>query len=92
MRRPKAEADFALVTDTELFAPDLLHFASGCAAWFIPSWKRRARRPICTPGVRRSGANAIFGLVEILSKLKDADGKVLIPASTTMCRSRLPTS
>ncbi len=38
-QKTKLKADFALVSDTELFAPDFLRFVLDCAAWFIPRSK-----------------------------------------------------
>ena len=48
-QKAKLKADFALVCDTELFAPDLPTYASACEDWFIPRSKRRVRRQICIP-------------------------------------------
>jgi acetylornithine deacetylase/succinyl-diaminopimelate desuccinylase-like protein len=76
----KLKADFALVTDTELFAPNLPTLCVGLRGLLYTEIDARGAKVDLHSGVYGGAApNAIFGLVEILSKLKDADGKVLIP-------------
>jgi acetylornithine deacetylase/succinyl-diaminopimelate desuccinylase-like protein len=76
----KLKADFALVTDTELFAPDIPTLCVGLRGLLYTEIEVRGAKVDLHSGVYGGAApNAIFGLVEILSKLKDADGKVLIP-------------
>ena len=76
----KLKADFALVTDTELFAPNLPTLCVGLRGLLYTEIEARGAKVDLHSGVYGGAApNAIFGLVEILSKLKDADGKVLIP-------------
>ena len=76
----KLKADFALVTDTELFAPDLPTLCVGLRGLLYTEVEARGAKVDLHSGVYGGAApNAIFGLVEVLSKLKDADGKVLIP-------------
>jgi acetylornithine deacetylase/succinyl-diaminopimelate desuccinylase-like protein len=76
----KLKADFALVTDTELFAPDLPTLCVGLRGLVYTELEAQGAKTDLHSGVYGGAApNAIFGLVEILSKLKDADGKVLIP-------------
>jgi len=76
----KLKADFALVTDTELFAPNLPTLCVGLRGLLYTEIEARGAKVDLHSGVYGGAApNAIFGLVEILSKLKHADGKVLIP-------------
>jgi acetylornithine deacetylase/succinyl-diaminopimelate desuccinylase-like protein len=76
----KLKADFALVTDTELFAPEIPTLCVGLRGLLYTEIEVRGPKVDLHSGVYGGAApNAIFGLVEILSKLKDADGHVLIP-------------
>src|SRR6516164_4148394 len=76
----KLKADFALVTDTELFAPDLPTLCVGLRGLLYTEIEARGAKVDLHSGVYGGAApNAIFGLIEIISKLKDADGNVLIP-------------
>src|ERR1700678_141320 len=76
----KLKADFALVTDTELFAPDLPTLCVGLRGLVYTELEAQGAKTDLRSGVYGGAApNAIFGLVEIISKLKDENGKVLIP-------------
>jgi acetylornithine deacetylase/succinyl-diaminopimelate desuccinylase-like protein len=76
----KLKSDFALVTDTELFAPDIPTLCVGLRGLLYTELEVRGAKVDLHSGVYGGAApSAIFGLVEILSKLKDAEGKVLIP-------------
>jgi len=76
----KLKADFALVTDTELFAPDIPTLCVGLRGLLYTEIEARGAMVDLHSGVYGGAApNAVFGLVEIISKLKDGDGKVLIP-------------
>ena len=76
----KLEADFALVTDTELFAPEIPTLCVGLRGLLYTEIEVYGAKVDLHSGVYGGAApNAIFGLVEILSKLKDGNGKVLIP-------------
>ena len=76
----KLKADFALVTDTELFAPDLPTLCVGLRGLLYTEIHAQGAKTDLHSGVYGGAApNAIFGLIEIISKLKDADGKILIP-------------
>jgi acetylornithine deacetylase/succinyl-diaminopimelate desuccinylase-like protein len=76
----KLKADFALVTDTELFAPNLPTLCVGLRGLLYTEVEARGAKVDLHSGVYGGAApNAIFGLVEVLAKLKDANGKVLIP-------------
>ncbi len=76
----KLKADFALVTDTELFAPDLPTLCVGLRGLVYTEIQAQGAKSDLHSGVYGGAApNPLFALVEIISKLKDADGKILIP-------------
>jgi acetylornithine deacetylase/succinyl-diaminopimelate desuccinylase-like protein len=76
----KLKADFALVTDTELFAPDLPTLCVGLRGLLYTEIHAQGAKSDLHSGVYGGAApNPLFALVEIISKLKDADGKILIP-------------
>ena len=76
----KLKADFALVTDTELFAPDLPTLCVGLRGLVYTEIEAQGAKSDLHSGVYGGAApNPLFALIEIISKLKDADGKVLIP-------------
>jgi acetylornithine deacetylase/succinyl-diaminopimelate desuccinylase-like protein len=79
-QKAKLKADFALVCDTELFAPDLPTLCVGLRGLVYTEIEAIGPRTDLHSGVYGGAApNPLFGLVEIISKLKDAKGKVLIP-------------
>jgi acetylornithine deacetylase/succinyl-diaminopimelate desuccinylase-like protein len=76
----KLKADFALVTDTELFAPDMPTLCVGLRGLVYTEIEAQGAKSDLHSGVYGGAApNPLFALVEIISKLKDADGKILIP-------------
>ena len=76
----KLKCDFALVCDTELFAPDLPTLCVGLRGLVYTEIEAQGAKVDLHSGVYGGAApNAIFGLIEIISKLKDESGKVLIP-------------
>ena len=76
----KLKADFALVTDTELFAPDMPTLCVGLRGLVYTEIEAQGAKTDLHSGVYGGAApNPLFALVEIISKLKDADGKILIP-------------
>jgi len=76
----KLKADFALVTDTELFAPDLPTLCVGLRGLVYTEIEAQGAKTDLHSGMYGGAApNPLFALVEIISKLKDANGKVLIP-------------
>jgi acetylornithine deacetylase/succinyl-diaminopimelate desuccinylase-like protein len=76
----KLKADFALVTDTELFAPDLPTLCVGLRGLVYTEIEVQGSKTDLHSGMYGGAApNPLFALVEILSKLKDSSGKVLIP-------------
>jgi acetylornithine deacetylase/succinyl-diaminopimelate desuccinylase-like protein len=79
-QKAKLKADFALVCDTELFAPDLPTLCVGLRGLVYTEIEAVGAKTDLHSGMYGGAApNPLFGLVEIISKLKDAKGKVLIP-------------
>jgi acetylornithine deacetylase/succinyl-diaminopimelate desuccinylase-like protein len=82
VRKEKArlKADFALVCDTELFAPNLPTLCVGLRGLVYTEIEAFGAKTDLHSGMYGGAApNPFFGLIEIISKLKDAKGKVLIP-------------
>src|SRR5215475_1584168 len=82
VRKQKArlKADFALVCDTELFAPNLPTLCVGLRGLIYTEIEATGAKTDLHSGMYGGAApNPLFGLVEIISKLKDAKGKILIP-------------
>ena len=78
--KAKLKADFALVCDTELFAPDLPTLCIGLRGLVYTEIEAIGAMTDLHSGMYGGAApNPFFGLIEILSKLKDAKGKILIP-------------
>jgi acetylornithine deacetylase/succinyl-diaminopimelate desuccinylase-like protein len=79
-QKTKLKADFALVCDTELFAPDIPTLCVGLRGLVYTEIQARGAKTDLHSGVYGGAApNPLFALVEIISKLKDAKGKILIP-------------
>ena len=62
-------------------------YALDCADWSTPKSKPGAEDGSALRHVRRRGAQSAVRLVEIISKLKDSKGKVLIPGFYDKVRS-----
>ncbi|MGA1999492.1 MAG: dipeptidase [Terriglobales bacterium] len=78
--KDKLKADFALVTDTELFAPDLPTLCVGLRGLVYTEIEVQGAATDLHSGIYGGAApNPLFALIEIISKLKDASGKILIP-------------
>jgi acetylornithine deacetylase/succinyl-diaminopimelate desuccinylase-like protein len=78
--KAKLKADFALVCDTELFAPNLPTLCVGLRGLVYTEIEARGAKVDLHSGMYGGAApNPFFGLIEIISKLKDAKGKILIP-------------
>jgi acetylornithine deacetylase/succinyl-diaminopimelate desuccinylase-like protein len=82
VRKEKArlKADFALVCDTELFAPDLPTLCVGLRGLVYTEIEAQGAKTDLHSGMYGGAApNPLFALIEIISKLKDAKGRILIP-------------
>lgn len=76
----KLKADVALVSDTELFAEGLPTLCIGLRGLIYTEIEARGPARDLHSGMYGGAApNAVFGLVELLSKLKDANGVIQIP-------------
>ena len=76
----KLKADVALVCDTELFAPDLPTLCVGLRGLVYTELEAQGAATDLHSGMYGGAApNPLFALVEIISKLKDSSGKILIP-------------
>ena len=78
--KTKLKADFALVCDTELFAPNLPTLCVGLRGLVYTEIEAQGAKTDLHSGMYGGAApNPFFALIEIISKLKDAKGKILIP-------------
>ena len=76
----RLKADVALVSDTELFAEGLPTLCIGLRGLIYTEIEARGPSRDLHSGVYGGAApNAVFGLIELLAKMKDANGKILIP-------------
>ena len=74
------KADFALVSDTELFAPGLPTLCVGLRGMIYTELEVRGAKQDLHSGMYGGAApNPFFALAEILTGLKDANGHILIP-------------
>ena len=79
-RKPKLKSDFALVCDTELFAPEPSHALRWPARPGLHRNRSLGAKTDLHSGIYGGAApNPFFALIEIISKLKDSKGKILIP-------------
>ncbi len=78
--REKLKADVALVSDTEMYAPGLPTLNIGLRGLVYMEIEARGPARDLHSGLYGGAApNAVFGLVELLSKAKDANGHIQIP-------------
>jgi acetylornithine deacetylase/succinyl-diaminopimelate desuccinylase-like protein len=74
------KADFALVSDTELFAPGLPTLCVGLRGMIYTELEVRGAKTDLHSGMYGGTApNPFFALAQILAKLKDENGHILIP-------------
>ena len=79
-QKAKLKSDFALVCDTELFAPDLPTLCVGLRGLVYTEIEAVGPKTDLHSGMYGGAApNPFFALIEIISKLKGAKGRVLIP-------------
>jgi acetylornithine deacetylase/succinyl-diaminopimelate desuccinylase-like protein len=77
---PELKADFALVSDTELFAPGLPTLCVGLRGMIYTELEVRGARTDLHSGMYGGAApNAFIALAQILAHLKDEEGHILIP-------------
>src|SRR5437879_494459 len=76
----RLKADFALVSDTEMFAPDLPTLNVGLRGLIYTELEATGAKVDLHSGMYGGAApNPFFALAQIISKLKDDNGKILIP-------------
>jgi acetylornithine deacetylase/succinyl-diaminopimelate desuccinylase-like protein len=74
------KADVALVSDTEMFAPDLPTLCVGLRGMIYTELEARGARTDLHSGMYGGAApNPFVALAQIIAKLKDAEGTILIP-------------
>jgi acetylornithine deacetylase/succinyl-diaminopimelate desuccinylase-like protein len=79
-QKAKLKADVALVCDTELFAPGLPTLCVGLRGMVYTELECISSKTDLHSGIYGGVApNPFFALIELISKMKDANGKVLIP-------------
>jgi len=73
-------ADVALVSDSEMFAPDLPTLCVGLRGMIYTEIEARGARTDLHSGMYGGAApNPFFALAQIIAQLKDASGRILIP-------------
>ncbi len=74
------KADVALVSDTEMFAPDLPTLCVGLRGMIYTEIEVRGARTDLHSGIYGGVApNPFVALAQVIAKLKDPDGRILIP-------------
>ena len=74
------KADFALVSDTELFAPGLPTLCVGLRGMIYTEIEARGARTDLHSGIYGGAApNPFIALAQVIAQLKDAEGRILIP-------------
>ncbi len=80
LHKDKLKADVALVSDTELFADGLPTLCIGLRGLvYLEVEARGPARDLHSGMFGGAAPNAVFGLIELLAKAKDADGRIQIP-------------
>lgn len=74
------KADVALVSDTEMFAPELPTLCVGLRGMIYTEIEVNSARGDLHSGIFGGAApNSFIGLAQIIAKLKDEDGRILVP-------------
>ena len=80
LKPPELKADFALISDTELFAPGLPTLCVGLRGMIYTELEVRGAKTDLHSGMYGGAApNPFVALAQILAKLKDENGHILIP-------------
>ncbi len=78
----KLKADVALVSDTELFADGVPTLCVGLRGLLYMEWEASGPARDLHSGMYGGAApSAVFGLIELLAKAKDANGRIQIPGA-----------
>jgi acetylornithine deacetylase/succinyl-diaminopimelate desuccinylase-like protein len=76
----KLKADVALVSDTELFADGVPTLCIGLRGlMYLEIEARGPARDLHSGMYGGAAPNAVYGLIELLAKAKDSEGRILIP-------------
>ena len=76
----RLKADFALVSDTEMFAPDLPTLCVGLRGMIYTEIEARGAMVDLHSGMYGGAApNPFVALAQIIAQLKDGEGRILIP-------------
>ncbi len=76
----RLQADFALVSDTEMFAPELPTLCVGLRGMIYTEVEVRGARTDLHSGMYGGAApNPFVALAQVIAQLKDADGRILVP-------------
>lgn len=76
----RLKADFALVSDTELFAPDLPTLCVGLRGMIYTEIEAHGAKTDLHSGMYGGAApNPFVALAQIIAQLKDSSGRILIP-------------
>ncbi len=76
----RLKADFALISDTEMFAPELPTLCVGLRGMIYTELEVRGAKSDLHSGMYGGAApNPFVALAQIIAALKDRDGKILIP-------------
>ena len=79
-RPAELKADFALVSDTEMFAPGLPTLCVGLRGMIYTEIEVRSARTDLHSGMYGGAApNSFVSLAQIIARLKDESGRILIP-------------
>ena len=77
----RLKADFALVSDTEMFAPELPTLCVGLRGMIYTEIEARGAKSDLHSGMYGGAApNPFVALAQIIAQLKDSAGRILIPA------------
>jgi acetylornithine deacetylase/succinyl-diaminopimelate desuccinylase-like protein len=80
MQPERLKADFALVSDTEMFAPGLPTLCTGLRGMIYTEIEARGAKTDLHSGMYGGAApNPFIALAQVIAGMKDADGKILIP-------------
>src|SRR5215469_1027657 len=90
-QKPKLKADFALICDTELFAPDLPTLCVGLRGILYTEIEAAGPKTDLHSGMYGGASpNPFFALIQIISQLKDEKGRVLIPGFYSKVKAPTP--
>ena len=87
----KLKADFALVSDTEMFAPELPTLCIGLRGMIYTEIEARGAKSDLHSGMYGGAApNPFVALCQIIAQLKDSAGRILIPGFYDAIKRPMP--